>query len=162
MILMLLLLACLPEIPTIWNDALVGSKGACSLIGRRAVESRHLRFLKTTASLGLARWLYPIDLSQLMNSATMIWTHLVGATSVAGCPAKWTNRIDNIFSPNSAIELNLLAGLALLTRWMFHLWTARSYIGLQTPHPSPNMGLFFFGIMAVISARSRSAVNRLS
>jgi hypothetical protein len=162
MILAMLLFGCLPETPTIWKDAFAGPKAACSLIVRQAVESRHLRFLRSTAILGLARWLYPIDLLQLMNSATMMWTYLVRTISVVVYPAKLTSRIDNILSQKNAVELVLFANLVRLTRWIFHLWTAQSYSVFQSPHPGLDMGMLFIGIMAVISGRSRSAGNRLS
>ena len=158
MILTMLLFGCLPETPAIWTNGFAGSRAVCSFIGRQALESSHFRFLRSTAILGLARWLYPIDLSQLVNSATMMWTYLIRVTSVVEYPAKWTNCL----SPRKAIELSVFASLARLTKWMVHLWTARSYIGLQTPHAGPNLGLLFIGIAAVISVRSGSAMNRFS
>lgn len=162
MILPMLLFACLPETPAIWKDAFAGCKAAYSLVSRRALESGHLRFLRSILTLGLARWLDPVDLSQLMNSATMMWTYLAGAISVAGNPANWTDRLNNIFSPKNAIELSLFFSLVRLTKCMLHLRTEQSYLGLQNRHPGLSAGLLFIVVTAVISIRSGSAISRLS
>jgi hypothetical protein len=162
MIFTLLLFGCLAEIPATWQNAYARSKAVGGFIVRRAVESPHFRFLRSTASLGLARWLYPIDLSQIMNNVTMMRLYLVRATSVLQNPAKWTNRPKNALSPKNAIHLSLFAGPAKLIRWISRFGTSQAYMSLQTRHPGQIKGLLFIGIVAVVIVRPGSAVDRLS